>query len=106
MTPWHWNLIEAGSVAAIITVAAALTYFLGRSRSRPLGRLDPLREKRPVGAKPLTGPTGKKREWMIWTGDGMAPAGPHLVGCPVDFDGRKGVVVDTTLLTVLVEWED
>jgi len=51
-------------------------------------------------------PGSKQREQLLWVGDGMAPAGPHLLGQPVVIDGRKGVVVDHSLLTITVEWED
>lgn len=45
------------------------------------------------------------REWLLWIGDGMAPAGPHLIGRPVNINGRTGKVVDATLLKILVEWD-
>lgn len=48
---------------------------------------------------------GPERDWLIWVGDGMAPAGPELIGLPVNVNGRKGRVVDTTMLTVCVEWD-
>ncbi len=47
----------------------------------------------------------KERTQMIWVGDGMSPANPYLLGKPVEIDGRKGRVVDTSLLTITVEWE-
>ena len=50
-------------------------------------------------------PKPPEREWLLWVGDGMSPAGPDLVGRPVELDGKKGKVVDTTLLKILVEWE-
>lgn len=49
---------------------------------------------------------GRKRERLLWIGDGMAPAGAHLHGCPVVVNGRTGVVVDSTALTITVEWLD
>jgi len=69
--------------------------------------------KPPPGDGPYRAPRGKsgltkpkEREDMLWVGDGMAPAGPHLLGLPVDINGRKGKVVGHTLLTITVEWED
>lgn len=53
-------------------------------------------------------PARKKREWMLWVGDGTAPAGPHLIGTPVNIDGRTGKdrkVVDATQLQIQVEWD-
>ncbi|MCI0421488.1 MAG: hypothetical protein L0312_20065 [Acidobacteria bacterium] len=47
----------------------------------------------------------REREWMIWVGDGMAPAGLYLVGQNVNYLGRRGKVIDATLLSILVEWE-
>ena len=54
-------------------------------------------------SRPSGQPSGNER---LWVGDGMAPAGPHLVGSPVSFHGRRGVVVETTLLKILVEWNE
>lgn len=48
----------------------------------------------------------KKREWMLWVGDGIEPAGSWVIDFPVDINGRKGKVVDFTALKILVEWED
>lgn len=50
-------------------------------------------------------PPPDKREWMLWVGDGMAPAGPHMIGWPVNIGGRTGKVVDATLLQIQVEWD-
>lgn len=57
--------------------------------------------KKLLGWKPVV-----QREWMLWIGDGVAPAGPHLIGTPVLMEGHRGKVIDTTALKVLVEWED
>ena len=66
----------------------------------------PLVERKPlVGRNPLV-ERKPDQEWFLWVGDGMAPAGPHLIGSPVTFEGRKGKVVDTTSLKILIEWED
>ncbi len=62
-------------------------------------------KRRPASVPLMSGPDGKPWEWMLWVGDGMAPAGPHLIGTPVNIDGRTGKVIDTTQLTVLVEWD-
>jgi hypothetical protein len=46
-----------------------------------------------------------RREWMLWVGDGVAPAGPDLIGRPVNIHGRTGKVVDATALMIQVEWD-
>jgi len=46
-----------------------------------------------------------QRETLLWVGDGMAPAGPHLIGSPVNVHGRTGRVVDASALTIVVEWD-
>lgn len=46
-----------------------------------------------------------KRGRLLWVGDGMTPAGAHLVGRPIEVNGRSGVIVETTALTVTVEWD-
>lgn len=43
------------------------------------------------------------REVMLYTGDGVA--GPEFVGMAVNVNGRKGKVVEATMLTLTVEWE-
>lgn len=49
----------------------------------------------------------KNREWMLWIGNDYRHTPPEdVVGSPVDFHGRKGVVVERTDLTILVEWSD
>lgn len=49
----------------------------------------------------------KKREWYLWIGDGIAPAGPELVGSKfIDTDGHEKTIVETTQLKVLLEWEE
>lgn len=58
--------------------------------------------KREAAARAAAPP---EREWMLWVGDGTAPAGPHLVGTPVNIDGRTGKVVDATALLIQVEWD-
>jgi hypothetical protein len=67
------------------------------------------RRRRRPGRRALRGvyrgPDGRVREWMLWVGDGMAPAGPDLIGRPINIDGRTGRVVDATALTILVEWD-
>jgi hypothetical protein len=42
---------------------------------------------------------------MLWVGDGVAPAGPDLIGRPVNIHGRTGKVVDATALMIQVEWD-
>lgn len=48
----------------------------------------------------------KQREVLLWVGDGMSPADDSLLGKDVDFDGRKGRVVETSPLTITVEWDN
>jgi len=56
----------------------------------------------------LCKPKVKQREWVIWVGDGMAPAPANVVGWPVDIHGRKGKVVERSEvgLYILIEWDD
>lgn len=88
------NLIEAAAVIVIFAVAALYAFW-------------PRRKVASVPKPPKVLKVEEKaREWMIWIGDGMAPAGPHLIGSPVDFHGRKGRVVAATALQVQIEWDD
>lgn len=67
---------------------------------------EPVEVSNPVASSSGKPVKASNREVMLWVGDGMAPAGPHLLNSPVDLgDGRKGKVVDTSLLTITVEWE-
>ena len=47
-----------------------------------------------------------KLEEMQWIGDGLhVPETDELVGNPVNYHGRKGVVVSNTAFTITVKWE-
>lgn len=46
----------------------------------------------------------QEEEWMLWV-RGPGPPPDDVVGSPVDFNGRRGVVIDKTLLTILVRWD-
>lgn len=61
------------------------------------GRLDAAHAKA-LAAK------GRRRERLLWVGDGMTPPHRGMVGCPIDYHGRVGVVVDVSALTITVEW--
>lgn len=45
----------------------------------------------------------RRREVLLYNGDGP---GSEMVGRPVNMDGRTGVVVEGTVLTITVEWDD
>jgi len=82
-----------GSTLLVVSLVLA-SVWSKRSHPRPL--------RRRAGYGP---PPPAKREWMLWVGDGMAPAGPDLVGRPVAMNGRTGKVVDATALMIQVEWD-
>ena len=42
---------------------------------------------------------------MLWTGDGFS-TGRKQIGRRVNIDGRKGVVVDGSDLTITIRWDD
>ncbi len=84
------------AIMAVLILAAFADY-------RRLGRRPGATAAKALGL--CRGPDGRVREWMLWVGDGMAPAGPDLIGRPINIDGRTGRVVDATALTILVEWD-
>lgn len=45
----------------------------------------------------------KETKDFLWVSD-RETCGPHLIGRPIELEGRKGKVVATTLLTITVKW--
>lgn len=98
MNLFWWNV---GPVVAVFVVTFVVWRFLRRS-----GRRQPTQPKVTISVKPLRLHEPKKQEWLLWVGDGIAPADASLLNRPVRIDGRRGTVVDFTQLRILVEWED